>query len=193
LVAADILGYINFNGGYNASSSFRLSSTIGSVAEETFSGSTGGANLVFSTTNLGATSTSEKMRIAASGYVGIGATSPGEKLDVTGNIHASGQMYSNQNILTTGATVDFNNGNMQVLQSVGGSAITLTNLKDGGSYILVVSDATSRTYTFPGCTNALFSPANAPTTVSTTTIYNILKTTISSTTYCYISWSSGYQ
>lgn len=127
------------------------------------------------------------------GNVGIGTALPSEKLDVTGNLHSSGQAYTSQYVVATGATVDFDNGNLQILQSVGQAAITLNNMKDGGSYVLVITDAAARTYTFTNCTQAKFAPINADTTLNTISIYNILKVTIAATTYCFVSWSSGYQ
>ncbi len=46
--------------------------------------------LVFSTTADGASSPTERMRLTASGNVGIGLTAPNELLEVAGNIHVSG-------------------------------------------------------------------------------------------------------
>jgi hypothetical protein len=126
------------------------------------------------------------------GNVGIGTTSATEKLSVSGNARVLGQATAQQNVVATGATVDFNNGNVQVLQAPGGSAITLNNMVDGGAYTLIVTDATSRTYTFTNCTNSRFQPTNAATTASKHTIYTILKVTVSSATWCYINWSSDY-
>ena len=57
--------------------------------------------------------------------VGIGTTSPLGKLRVAG-----GQISADQYIVTSGNTVDFNNGNVQVLQSVGNVGITLNNMVD---------------------------------------------------------------
>ena len=79
-----------------------------------------------------------------------------------------------------------------MLQSVGGTAITLNNMVDGAAYTLIVTDATARTYTFTNCTNSRFVPANGPTTASKYTTYTILKVTISSATYCLITWLTGY-
>jgi len=134
-----------------------------------------------------------KFVVTGNGNVGIGTSSPSEALDVNKNLMVQGQSFSGAKVISTGASVDFNDGNLQVLQNVGGSSVTLSNLKNGGSYILIVTDTNARTYTFAGCTNALFNPANGDTTASTTTIYNILSVTIASVQYCYISWSSGYQ
>jgi hypothetical protein len=127
------------------------------------------------------------------GKVGIGTSGPTEALDVAANLKVSGQDYSGAYVVASGANIDFNNGNIQVLQSVGATALNLSNLKNGASYVLIVMDATARTYTFSGCTTAQFNPANGDTTASTTTIYNILSVTIASTQYCFISWGSGYQ
>lgn len=135
----------------------------------------------------------ERLRIDAAGNVGIGTSAPEAALEVNGSIKATGQTFSGANIVATGANIDFNTGNIQVLQSVGASSISLANMKNGGSYVLVMTDSTSRTYSFPACTVAQFNPANGATTSGTTTIFNILSVTISATQYCFISWSSGYQ
>ena len=127
-----------------------------------------------------------------SGNIGVGTVTPSEKLDVVGNIAVQGQAYAAQGTVSSGAVVDFDTGNVQVLQNVGGSTITLNNMKDGGAYTLIVTDTTQRTYSFSGCTSSHFRPANGDTTSGTQTIYNILKVTISTTTHCYISWSKGW-
>jgi hypothetical protein len=57
---------------------------------------------------------------------------------------------------------------------------------------VIVTDATSRTYTFTNCTNSHFQPANAATTASTRTVYTMLKTTEGGQTHCYISWITGF-
>ncbi len=134
----------------------------------------------------------EGLRIDGSGNVGIGTASPAEKVVVQdGNLRVSGgQIFSDPKMIPAGGTVDFNQGNLQVLQSVGGSSITLSSMKDGGSYVLIIEDATPRTYMFTGgCSGTFWSPANGPTIASTRTIYNILKVGAN----CYISWTPGYQ
>jgi len=123
-------------------------------------------------------------------------TAPTVALDISGSVRATGQMSAEAAVSPIGtptATVNFATGNTQVLQNVGASAITLNNMTSGGSYLVIVTDATSRTYTFTNCTNTRFNPANAATTAATTTLYNIVMATISGQTYCFISWSSGYQ
>jgi uncharacterized protein (AIM24 family) len=126
-----------------------------------------------------------RLVIDSAGNVGIGTSAPTAKLQV------AGQIVSSQTVVASGSTADFAAGNVQVLQSVGSSSITLNNMQDGGAYTLIVSDSTSRTYTFTNCTNAHWLYANGPTTLNTRTIYTIIKTTESSATHCYISWITG--
>ncbi|MBS1972393.1 MAG: hypothetical protein JSU04_18960 [Bdellovibrionales bacterium] len=122
----------------------------------------------------------------------IGDTMTGT-LEVAGNIQTNtGQMYASQYIVSTGATVDFNNGNVQVVQSPGSSSLTLNNMKDGGSYTLIITDTTARQYTFANCTNSKYVPANDVTTAGSQSIYTILKVTVGGSAYCYITWVTGF-
>jgi len=118
--------------------------------------------------------------------LGIGTSAPNARLKVDG-----GQIVADQSTIS-GATVDFNTGNVQVLTAPGASALTLNNMVDGGAYTLIITDTTSRTYTFTNCTNSKFIPANAATTAAKQTIYSILKVTVSSAVYCYVTWLSGF-
>lgn len=96
---------------------------------------------------------------------------------------------------TVGAdTVNLNLSNTHTLAAVGGSAITIQNPTDGGVYNIVVSDTTSRTYTFTGCTASYYKPANAATTAATRTIYGLMTVDNGAGGWdCYITWSSGFQ
>jgi hypothetical protein len=114
-------------------------------------------------------------------------------LEVAGNIQTNaGQVYASQYIVSSGATVDFNNGNVQVVQSPGSSSLTLNNMKDGGSYTLIITDTTARQYTFANCTNSKYVPANDTTTAGSHSIYTILKVTVGGSAYCYITWVTGF-
>ena len=93
-------------------------------------------------------------------------------------------------IIASGATVDLSVSNTHLLKAVGGDTITLQNLVDGGVYTLVISDVTSRTYAFAGCTNSLFSPASEPTDGQSA--FTIMAIVDGGDTNCYISWVTGF-
>ncbi len=97
------------------------------------------------------------------------------------------------NPISSGATVDLALSNTHTLASVGGTVIGLSGQKDGSVYNIVIEDTTSRTYTFTGCTNSYFKPANGPTTAATRTIYGIMTVKKGSNWDCYITWSTGFQ
>ena len=128
-----------------------------------------------------------RMMIDRSGNVGIGTLTPNVKLDVAGAI------VSEAVDVASGATVDLSTSNTITLDAVGGSAISLSNMVNGGTYSLVITDTTSRTYTFSGCTNSYFKPGNAATTTGTQSIYTILTIKSGANWNCYITWASGYQ
>ncbi len=122
-----------------------------------------------------------------SGKVGIGTSSPGSALTVNGGV-----IVSTPPAAITGSAVNLANGNTQVLTSVGGTAITLSNMVHGGTYTLVIQDTTSRTYTFTGCNSSRFVPANAATVGGYHSVYSILTIYNGSTYDCYITWATGY-
>ena len=140
---------------------------------------------------------SEKMRIDASGNVGIGMTAPTEKLDVTGNIHTSGQIATGSQTIVGGTTaIDWNNGNSISTDYNCASNITFANLRDGGTYTLVVTDAgttqcnfsTTTTGTGAGTVAYRFNPTNNTRTVSSHTIYTLMRVG----SIVYVSWQSGF-
>ena len=145
-----------------------IGSTTANTGAFTTLSSTGGTNLATS-----------------SGNVGIGTTTANAKLYVYGGQIAAAPSAPGA------ATVDFNQGNIAVVASPGGSAITLNNMVDGAAYSVIITDTTSRTYTFTNCTNSHFSPANAATTAASHSVYTIIKVTIAAATHCYISWLTG--
>ncbi|MCS6837822.1 MAG: hypothetical protein NZ480_03150, partial [Bdellovibrionaceae bacterium] len=107
-------------------------------------------------------------------------------------VHVTGSVVSSANVVTSGATVNLAESNVHVLNSVGGSTITLQNMVHGGAYTIIVADTTSQQYTFSGCSQAFFSPANAPTTANTRTIFGIVTIQSGSDWHCYISWSTDF-
>jgi hypothetical protein len=146
----------------------------------------GGTISAFASTGIDDNAAATAMTIDSTGRVGVGTTIPSARLHVSG-----GQIVAAQNTVASGATVDFATGNIQVLSAPGGSAITLNNMIDGGAYSVLITDTTSRTYTFTNCTNAHFTPANGATTDGKHSMYTILKVTVASATHCYISWMTN--
>ncbi len=131
-----------------------------------------------------ATNGVERVRVDASGNVGIGTTMPSAKLTVAGTAN------SLPNIVSSGANVDLSLSNVHLLQSVGGSVIALSNIANGASYTLVISDTAQQVYTFTGCTNSYFSPTNGQTFQQST--YSILAIVVGGSTNCYINWVTGF-
>jgi hypothetical protein len=91
-------------------------------------------------------------------------------------------------------TIDFSTGNLQYT-SQNCQAYTLTNLKDGGSYMFVVQGSTSATCSFTaysdsGTTtlNVHMPPGHGATTASKHTMYNLVVLG----TELYIAWIAGY-
>lgn len=134
----------------------------------------------------GLSSPTERIRIAPNGNVGIGTTSPTAKLHVVGSLLVQGSVVSPETVIPTGATADFSASNTVVLQSVGVSSISLTNMMSGGRYTLIIEDMNPRTYTFSGCSTSYFSPANAST--NNRSIYEIYYRG----SVCYVRWTTNY-
>lgn len=88
------LGGIAF-GYYNNSSTLFNAVAICASSEQAWTvGSSYPAYIHFETTESGSSIRQERMRISAAGNVGIGTTSPSQKLDVNGNIKVSGIILS---------------------------------------------------------------------------------------------------
>lgn len=127
-----------------------------------------------------------RVAIGSTGDIAVGGGSPVANL----KMNVTGAVGTTTNIISSGSSVDLSLSNIHYLKSVGGSSISLSNMQDGATYTLVVTDTTQRTYTFTGCTNSYFSPANANTTFRST--YTILVVFDSPDTNCFITWSTGF-
>lgn len=105
------------------------------IAAENWSDTATGAHLIFGTTAIGTSTSSERMRITSAGDVGIGTNNPAAKLDVNGNVNVSGNLVVSGSISgTAGAYVlkagDTMTGALSVASS-GVAAITGTSSDAG--------------------------------------------------------------
>jgi ethanolamine utilization microcompartment shell protein EutS len=105
---------------------------VGAIAEFSTGAQVG---LAFATT-YSTSGLSEKMRIDASGKVGIGTTSPDEKLDVVGNIKASGTVQTGS--LTVEVATELSSA---TAVAAGEGAMTYISNESGGATI-AFSDGT---------------------------------------------------
>jgi hypothetical protein len=168
--AVGLAGTIRYNGGVVE---FCNGSTWGAIG--------GGATI------SGSGTTNAIPKFTAAGAIGNSAI-----IDDGTTITATRAITSVTNPIATGASMDLGTSNTHTLASVGGSAITVSNMKDGGVYNVVIEDTTSRTYTFTGCTNSYFRPVNGPTTAGTRTVYGLMTVRKGANWDCYITWSTGF-
>ncbi len=73
-------------------SSYDEGGSILVTADETWAVGAHGTRIAFHTTNIGSINNFERMRIAPNGFVGINTTTPSERLQVAGNICATGSI-----------------------------------------------------------------------------------------------------
>jgi hypothetical protein len=129
-----------------------------------------------------------RMTIAnATGNLGIGTTSPTAKLEVAGQIRSVNSSGAAE--VNGSASIDWNNGNAQSL-SVDCATTTFTNMLDGGTYMLAVTETGTSTCTFSqaGLT-FYFHPANGNRTSGQRTVYTFQR--IGNDVY--VSWIAGFQ
>jgi hypothetical protein len=93
----------------------------------------------------------ERLRVDASGNLGLGNTAPGQRLDVTGNIKLSGAIYEGVFTITDGAAVDLNpaNGTIQLWTLGASRSPTATAFAAGQSMTLMIDDGTAYAITWP--------------------------------------------
>ena len=130
------------------------------------------------------------------GNVGIG-TSPSEKLDVNGNIKASGQVYAGSFSITSN-NIDWNAGNSGLTTDDCASTINMSNLRDGGTYTLVVTGISTTQCDFntvipitgagTETVSYKFKPTNSTRYASSSTLYTFTRVG----TIVYVSWTSGF-
>ena len=123
------------------------------ILESSNSGSA--VNFSAGTKNVFVTYPAEKSVIQdASGNVGIGNTSPSQKLDVTGSIKWSGATYENVYTITDGAAfeIDPANGTVQLITLGASRTPKGTNFAAGQSVTLMVNDGTAYTITWTDAT-----------------------------------------
>lgn len=133
-----------------------------------------------------------------SGNMGVGITNPAAKLHVVGNgridgeLEVRGQIRSPSESVGTG-TISFANTNTVTTSFNCGSNITLSGMRDGGSYTLVVTGTGTSACTFAGTIDGTavtyrYSLANGGRVASSHTIYSMLRVG----NIVYVSWITGF-
>jgi len=131
------------------------------------------------------------------GNVGIGTTAPGYKLEVNGNARVSGQSYIGSDVFVSGKIFLGWGGASTISTDFNCSTpFTLTSIRDGGTYTLVVTDPgttqcdflTDTAGTESATVTYRFKPANAARTALSHTIYSLMRVG----SIIYVSWGSGF-
>jgi hypothetical protein len=131
------------------------------------------------------------------GSVGIGTASPTQKLDVSGNIKSTGQVFTSSFSISTNS-IDWDTGNSGATSDDCASTMNMSNLRDGGTYTLVVTGASTTQCNFntsvpitgsaTETVNYRFRPANSDRYGASHTIYTFTRVG----TNVYVSWTSGF-
>jgi hypothetical protein len=157
-----------------------------------------GGNTVSSTMSIGTnsnhnlelkTNNATRVTISNTGRVGIGNSNPSSAVDVTGAI------ISRSHSQSTGA-IDFNLANAITTTFDCSSNITLENIRDGGSYTLVITStntnqcnfSTSVTGADAATVSYRFAPSNGSRIANSHTVYSLQR--IGNTIY--VSWITGF-
>jgi hypothetical protein len=108
-----------------------LSDVDGSAATPAIRGSDANTGVFFGTDIVGlSTGGSERVRVDASGNVGIGTSSPGARLDVNGNIHARGASFPAFKFADTSGTAL-----AEIYYGVSGTDLNLVSNQSGGRIV----------------------------------------------------------
>lgn len=174
--------------GYGATSwAGNPSATINISGAENFTDSAYGGHIFFATaptSTVGAPQ--ERMRISASGNVGIGTTAPGAKLAVSGG-QVVGTLVSGSS-----ATIDWNSGNIQSTSAAAGTlTFTAGSMLDGAAYTLALTNATGGNYTFSS--SGLTFKCNPACPVVVTAGKDTLASIIKVGSVAYVSWVKDFQ
>ncbi len=150
--------------------------------------------MIFSTTPTGSVTPVDRVTINSDGNVGVGVASPTDKLQVNGSIRGPAAVNNG------GSTViDWSAGNTQYSTAgCTGVQYTFSNMRDGGSYTLVITGTLSAPCTFgqtspdtlsgtPGSGAFYFLPANV-TPAGSNAVYSLLRVGNN----VYVNWTSGY-
>jgi trimeric autotransporter adhesin len=193
----------SLSGASAAESGIGLKSALGNIVA-VLGPSAGGANLEKGILNLLDTGTT-RVFISSNtgehsyfngGSVSIGTNSaPDSKLQVNGSLRANGQITSTSQLVSA-AGVNFDNGNSVSSSFDCSSSMNFSNMRDGGTYTIAVTDPGTTQCNFSTTTTGLdaatvtyrFRPSNAARTISTHTIYTLIR--IGNTVY--VSWASGF-
>lgn len=128
------------------------------------------------------------------------STSPADRLTVgsDGAVKVNGQLATGSQTITSGATntIDWNTGNAISTNYSCVSPLIMDNLRDGGTYSLVVTSTGTGQCSFSASTTGAdaatvtyrFKPANAARTASSHSIYTLTRIG----TVVYVSWTSGF-
>jgi hypothetical protein len=112
---------------------------------------------------------------ANSGRVGIGTLTPVAKLDVQGTVSVNGaSTNASSYVAGTSTNIDFSKSNLAYSNLNPGSNFTLQNVKDGGTYTLLVQGTTSGTASFSASGFTVKSMNNGPTTAGKQTLYTFI-------------------
>ena len=150
------------------------------VASENWTDAAQGLQLIFDTTPNGSTTNTDRMIITSSGNVGIGTNTPNSKLEVVGGSITTA--FSD----IASASADFTTANT-IRTSAAAGTLTLSNMRDGTSYTLILSGTGTFTLSGSGVTTWRCSPG-----CPSAQIYNdsghVLITILKAGTTAYVSY-----